>query len=335
MAKHTYTYSNIFNLENGDSLPQLEITYHTYGELNSEKSNVIWFCHALTANSDVMGWWDSLVGIGKTYDPSRQFIVCANILGSCYGSSGPLSINPLTGSPYFSTFPQVTIRDMVKAHILLRKHLNIKSIHTIVGGSMGGYQALEWILTEPAVFKNLVLVATSPQESAWGIAVHTAQRLAIEADPTWKDLHEKAGAKGLKAARAIGMLTYRTYDAFVKTQTDPEHKIDDFKASSYINYQGDKLVNRFNAYSYRILGKAMDSHNIARGRDKIEVVLRSIKTKTIIIGISSDQLCPITEQKFMSQHIPNSTYIEIDSPYGHDGFLIEGKLLGEAITANL
>jgi homoserine O-acetyltransferase len=335
MAKRTYTYSNIFNLENGDSLPQLEITYHTYGELNSEKSNVIWFCHALTANSDVMGWWDSLVGIGKTYDPSRQFIVCANILGSCYGSSGPLSINPLTGSPYFSTFPQVTIRDMVKAHILLRKHLNIKSIHTIVGGSMGGYQALEWILTEPAVFKNLVLVATSPQESAWGIAVHTAQRLAIEADPTWKDLHEKAGAKGLKAARAIGMLTYRTYDAFVKTQTDPEHKIDDFKASSYINYQGDKLVNRFNAYSYRILGKAMDSHNIARGRDKIEVVLRSIKTKTIIIGISSDQLCPITEQKFMSQHIPNSTYIEIDSPYGHDGFLIEGKLLGEAITANL
>ncbi|MCE3279838.1 MAG: metX [Bacteroidetes bacterium] len=334
MAKHSYTYSNIFNLENGGSLPQLEVTYHTYGELNSEKSNVVWFCHALTANSDVMDWWDSLVRIGKTYDPSRYFIVCANILGSCYGSSGPLSINPRTGSPYFSTFPQVTIRDMVKGHILLRKHLSIENIHTIVGGSMGGYQALEWIITEPAVFKKLVLVATSPQESAWGIAVHTAQRLAIEADPTWKDPHEKAGAKGLKAARAIGMLTYRTYDAFVKTQTDSEHKIDNFKASSYINYQGDKLVNRFNAYSYRILGKAMDSHNIARGRGKMEDVLKSIKTKTIIIGISSDQLCPVTEQQYMSRYIPDSTYIEIDSPYGHDGFLIEGKLIGEAITSN-
>jgi homoserine O-acetyltransferase/O-succinyltransferase len=335
MAKHSFTYPDKFNLENGESLRGLDITYHTSGELNSDKSNVIWFCHALTANSDVMSWWNSLVGSGKTYDPSKHFIVCANILGSCYGSSGPLSIDPETGSPYFSTFPQVTIRDMVKAHIILRRHLNIENIHTIIGGSMGGYQVLEWVLTEPSVFDKMVLVATSPQESAWGIAIHTAQRLAIEADSTWKNADEKAGAKGLKAARAIGMLTYRTYEAFVKTQTDNEHKLDDFKASSYINYQGDKLVNRFNVCSYRILGKAMDSHNIARGRGKMEDVLKSIKTKTIIIGISSDQLCPVAEQKYTSQHIRDSTYIEIDSPYGHDGFLIEGKLIGEAITANL
>jgi homoserine O-acetyltransferase len=334
MNKHFFTHRQPLKLENGQSLPSVDIAYHTYGSLNHEKSNVIWFCHALTANSDVADWWDSLVGEGKTYDAAKYFIVCANIIGSCYGSSGPITTNPQAQKPFFSTFPQVTIRDMVNAHIILRKHLNIEKINTIVGGSMGGYQVLEWVIQEPEVFDRMVLVATSPRESAWGIAIHTAQRLAIEADPTWKEMDQQAGAKGLKAARAIGMLTYRNYEAFVKTQTDEEHKLDNFKASSYIDYQGDKLVKRFNTFSYWILGKAMDSHNIARGRGKMEDVLKSIKTKTTIIGISSDQLCPVAEQKFMSRHIPNSTFTEIDSPYGHDGFLIEGKLIGEAITAN-
>jgi homoserine O-acetyltransferase len=178
----------------------------------------------------------------------------------------------------------------------------------------------------------MILVATGAQESAWGIAIHTSQRLAIEADPTWKEMNLNAGAQGLKAARAIGMLTYRNYGAFVQTQTDEEEKLDDFKASSYINYQGEKLVKRFNVYSYWLLGKAMDSHNIARGRGKLEAVLGSIRTKTLIIGISSDQLCPVNEQKMMAAHIPNAKFEEIDSPYGHDGFLIEGKLIGEVIS---
>ncbi|HEX8514962.1 MAG TPA: homoserine O-acetyltransferase [Bacteroidia bacterium] len=334
MSRHLFTYQQPLPLENGKTLPAVEIAYRTYGSLNSRKDNVIWICHALTANSDVADWWDTLVGEGKTYDPSIHFIVCANIIGSCYGSSGPLSINSETQKPFFSTFPQVTIRDMVNAHIILRRQLNIEKINTIVGGSMGGYQVLEWVLEEPGIFDKMVLVATSPRESAWGIAIHTAQRLAIEADVTWDGMRADTGAKGLKAARAIGMLTYRNYGSFIKTQTDEEHKLDNFKASSYINYQGEKLVKRFNAFSYWILGKAMDSHNIARGRGTMEDVLKSIKTKTIIIGISSDQLCPVTEQKFLAQHIPHSTYIEIDSPYGHDGFLIEGKLIGEAIAAN-
>jgi homoserine O-acetyltransferase len=335
MNKHFFTYRKPITLENEATLSSLEIAYHTYGTLNEEKNNVVWFCHALTANSDVVDWWNSLVGEGKTFDPEKHFIICANIISSCYGSSGPLNINPETGQPYYSTFPQVTIRDMVLAHIALRQHLNIHRINTIIGGSMGGYQVLEWILAEQDVFSKMVLVATSPQESAWGIAIHTAQRLAIEADPTWKDMDPKAGAAGLKAARAIGMLTYRNYRSFVRTQHDHDDKLDGFKASSYINYQGDKLVNRFNTYSYWLLGKAMDSHNIARGRGKMEDVLNGIKLRTLIIGISSDQLCPVEEQKFMAQHIPDSTYVEIDSPYGHDGFLIEGKLIGEAITSNL
>jgi homoserine O-acetyltransferase/O-succinyltransferase len=335
MNHHFFTYRNPIQLESGQALPLTDVVYHTYGTLNSDRSNVVWFCHALTANSDVMDWWDSLVGEGKTYDPSKHFIVCANIIGSCYGSSGPLSIDPETEKPYFSTFPQVTIRDMVQAHIALRKHLKLERIDTLIGGSMGGYQVLEWILTEPDVFSKMVLVATSPAESAWGIAIHTAQRLAVETDLTWKDMTPNAGAQGLKTARAIGMLTYRNYKAFVNTQSDEEHKLDNYKASSYIHYQGEKLVKRFNAYSYWLLTKAMDSHNIARGRGKMEDVLKSIQTPTLIIGISSDMLCPVAEQKFMAQHIPNSTFVEIDSPYGHDGFLIEGKMIGEAILQSI
>lgn len=332
MSKHFFTYRQPLKLENGLTLPLLDVVYHTYGTLNESKSNVVWFCHALTASSDVADWWDSLVGEGKTYDPSKHFIVCANILGSCYGSSGPLSIHPDTQKPYFSSFPQVTIRDMVNAHIILRKHLGIEKINTLIGGSMGGYQVIEWALMEPAVVESMVLVATGAQESAWGIAIHTAQRLAIETDLTWQEENQQAGARGLKAARAIGMLTYRNYEQFVKTQTDEEHKLDNYKASSYINYQGEKLVKRFNAYSYWILTKAMDSHNIARGRGSLESVLKSIKVKTTIVGISSDFLCPVNEQRIMAQYIPNAKFVEIDSPYGHDGFLIEGKLIGQAIT---
>jgi homoserine O-acetyltransferase len=333
MNKHFFTYRQPLKLETGQTLNSVDVVYHTAGTLNADKSNVIWFCHALTANSDVFDWWSSLCGEGLTFDPSKHFIVCANILGSCYGSSGPLTINPADGKPYYSRFPQVTIRDMVQAHIALRRHLNIGKINTLIGGSMGGYQVQEWALTEPEVVDQLVLLATSAHESAWGIAIHTAQRLAIETDTSWNELQPQAGARGLKTARAIGMLTYRNYEAFVKGQTDTEHKLDNFKAASYINYQGEKLVKRFNAYSYWILTKAMDSHNVARNRGPIQDVLKSIRAKTLLIGISSDFLCPVAEQKFLARHIPHSHYVEIDSPYGHDGFLIEGKQIGDAITS--
>lgn len=314
-----------FTLENGTVLPSVRVAYHTYGQMNADKSNVVWVCHALTASSDVADWWKGLVGEHCLINPDRYFIVCANILGSCYGTTGPLSDDPRTGKPYYSSFPQITIRDMVQSFILLRQHLGIEKIHLLMGGSMGGYQALEWAVMEKDVIGRLFLIATSPSESAWGVAVHTAQRLAIEADSSWQDPTPQAGAKGLKAARAIGMLTYRNYGTFQDKQTDPDpEKIDDFKASSYINYQGDKLVKRFNAYSYWLLTKAMDSHHLGRGRggDLINV-LRSITQPTLIIGIRSDILCPLDEQQFMADHIPNTHFFEIDSAYGHDGFIIE------------
>lgn len=331
MHEHKYIYNLPFPLECGITLPSIEIVYTTYGTLNEDRSNVIWICHALTANANCADWWDIVVGEGKVFDPQKYFIVCANILGSCYGSSGPLTENPLTHKKYYNSFPMVTIRDMVNAHIALRKQLGIDKILIGAGGSMGAYQLLEWAIMEPELFDKLVLTTTSACESAWGIAIHTAQRLAIEADATWKEQKDSAGAKGLKAARAIGMLTYRNYEAFVATQTDEEHKIDNYKASSYIEYQGDKLVKRFNAYSYWLLTKAMDSHNVARGRGEMEDILASIKTKSLIVGVSSDYLCPVAEQKYLAKYMGNAQFVEIQSPFGHDGFLVEGKKLGECI----
>jgi len=379
MSLQKFTYNQSFKLESGEELPSLEIVYHRYGTLNRKKNNVVWIGHALTASSNVADWWSGLVGEGKVFDTKKYFIVCANILGSCYGSSGPWSINKNTERKYYSKFPQVTIRDMVNAHILLRKHLGIEKIFIGAGGSMGAYQILEWTVMESKVFQRTILMNTSARESAWGIAIHTAQRLAIEADPAWKKETEDAGHKGLKAARAIGMLTYRNYETYAEQQTDENHnKLDNYKASSYINYQGDKLVKRFNAQSYWLLTKAMDSHNIGRGRiapssegvrweplrQKSESVilrtespsdlrgekkksiasshplglgqvLKKIKTKTLLIGISSDLLCPNAEQKFLAKHLSNATLKIIDSRYGHDGFLIEWEKLSKAISSFL
>lgn len=323
----SFSYNQPFPLECGTVLPSLKIAYTTYGRLNAGKNNVVWICHALTANAAVEDWWPGMAGAGCVIDPSEYFIVCANILGSAYGSTGPLSTNPITKQAYLHSFPTITIRDMVRAHDLLRKELGIEKIKLLVGGSMGGYQAMEWALLNPGLAERLFLLATSPAESAWGIAIHTAQRLAIEADASWTANTPEAGSKGLKAARAIGMLTYRNYELMVAQQTDEDYeKIEHFKASSYINYQGEKLTKRFNAYSYWYLTKAMDSHNIARGRKKsIGAVLQTIHTPTLLIGISSDILCPVQEQKFMAEHLPDCRLEIIDSAYGHDGFLVEAE----------
>lgn len=329
-----FHYPHPIALESGGTLPELTIAYTTYGLLNAEKSNVVWVCHALTANADAADWWKGVVGPQHVIDPKKYFIVCANILGSCYGTSGPLTINSTTGQPYYHSFPIVTIRDMVKAHILLRQHLGIEKIALLMGGSMGGYQALEWSVMESTLIEKLFLLATSPTESAWGIATHTAQRLAIEADATWQNPSPQAGAKGLKAARAIGMLTYRNYGIMVQQQTDTDtEKLDHYKAAAYIQYQGDKLVQRFYAYSYWLLTKSMDSHHLGRGRGgKLEPVLQSIHQPTLIVGISSDILCPLTEQEFLAHHIPNAQLIEIHSDYGHDGFMVESILISEHLA---
>lgn len=321
-----------FRLERGGVLPELTIAYQTYGDIRTA-NKVVWICHALTANADIEDWWKGILGENAAFNPENDFIVCANILGSCYGTTGPSSINPQTNQPYYENFPLITIRDMVAAHQLLSKDLKINQIDYLVGGSMGGYQALEWAIQNPSFIKNLILLASSATESAWGIAIHTAQRMAIENDATWNQAHENAGKNGLKVARAIGMITYRNYQLLVDKQKDTAiDKLDDFKASSYMLYQGEKLANRFNAYAYWHLTKAMDTHNIARGSENsVEDQLKKIQAKTLVIGISTDILCPIVEQEFLAEHIPNAQLEIIDSTYGHDGFIVETEIISEII----
>lgn len=335
MEAHQLDISHPFELESGDVLPGITIAYHSLGKLNADKTNAVWVFHALTANSNPADWWEGLIGEGRLFDPEKHFIISANIIGSCYGSTGPLSMHPDKGRPWYSNFPAVTIRDMVKAHQLLQTHLGIQRIHLGIGGSMGGYQLLEWAYLDPELFGNLILPATSGSESAWGMAIHTSQRLAIEADPTWKDLDENAGRNGLIAARSIGMLTYRNYPTFVKTQTDESPRTKDHRASSYLEYQGEKLAKRFNAYTYWLLTNSMDSHHLGRGRSSLEEALAAIKIPSLVIGITSDILSPVAEQQFLAKHLGNATYREMDSPYGHDGFLIETEQITELVRTFL
>lgn len=328
----TYHHHKSFKLESGKKIQNLQVAYQTYGKLNASKSNVIWVCHALTANADVFEWWEGLFGPNALFNPEDHYIVCANVLGSNYGTTNPLSTNPTTGLPYYLSFPQFTIRDFVSAHQLLANHLGIKSIKLLIGGSLGGQQAVEWGIIEPSRIENLILVATNAVHSPWGIAFNESQRLAIATDRTFFANQPKGGSKGLKTARSIALLSYRTYNAYGNTQVESVNdKTDHFRASSYQNYQGEKLINRFNAYSYYYLTKAMDSHNVGRNRNSIAEALQLITANTLVIGIENDFLFPLSEQKFLADQINNAQFAAIRSEYGHDGFLIETNALTNII----
>lgn len=325
-------FNKPFATETGASLPALEIAYNTWGKLNSEADNAIWICHALTANSDVEEWWPGMVGKGLLFDPEKYFIVCANVLGSCYGTTGPASINPETGKPWLRDFPLITVRDLVNVHEILRKHLNIRHIHTIIGASIGGFQSLEYSIMYPDIISRLVFIASSSKQSPWAISFSESQRMAMEADLSFVSNEPDGGKKGLKAARSIALLSYRNAAAYNSTQAEVDNeKIDSFKASSYQVYQGDKLVKRFSPYSYYNLTRLSDTHNAARGRGGMVNALCKIKAKSLCIGITSDILFPVSEQKFVAENIPGGEYVEIDSFYGHDGFLIEAKLITDVI----
>jgi homoserine O-acetyltransferase len=326
-----FHYRNTFFLESGDVLPEITLAYHTFGTLNETRDNVVWVVHALTANSNPMEWWPGVVGNGCVIDPERHFIICANCLGSPYGSTNALSTDPRTGNPYFHSFPMISIRDIAKCHELLRLHLGIEKIKLLTGASMGGQQALEWSVLSPNTFEYSLLIATNAKHSPWGIAFNESQRLAIEADQTWKEDKPDAGLKGLLAARSIALLSYRSSQGYNKTQADDEDKLDGFKVNSYQRYQGQKLVNRFNAFSYWTLSKAMDSHNIGRNRGGVESALSSIKAKTTILGIETDILFPLEEQQLLYRYIPNARLDVIHSDLGHDGFLTESTKVTQVI----
>ncbi|HNU42172.1 MAG: homoserine O-acetyltransferase [Bacteroidetes bacterium OLB12] len=319
-----FHFASEFQLETGGKLPAFQLKYTTLGQLNKDRSNVVWICHALTGSSDFTDWWKELFTEDTPFDPREYFIICANTLGGCYGSTGPLSINPVTGKPYYHSFPEITNRDVVRSFDLLRKHLGIESVHTLLGGSLGGQQVLEWAILQPHVFERIIPIATNAFHSPWGIAINEAQRMAIAADASWKEDDARAGVEGMKTARAIGMISFRTYDTFQQTQSEKtDDKTDDFRAASYQRYQGLKLANRFNAFTYWLLTKMMDGHNVGRGKESIEAALATIKAKTWVIGIDTDLLFPIREQEFLARQIPGARLDAITSLHGHDGFLVE------------
>jgi homoserine O-acetyltransferase len=305
-------------------LPGYHLGFHAFGNLNADRSNVVWVFHALTANSNPVDWWPGLVGSGHLIDPENFFIVCVNMPGSCYGSLGPLSNNPVTGSPYFHSFPFFTTRDMIRAYQPLKDFLGIDKIKIGIGGSMGGQQLLEWAIEEPELFEHIVPIATNAFHSPWARAFNASQRHCIELDPTWKNIDPEAGLDGMKVARGVALLSYRNQETYNFNQADTDlNLIGQFKSESYQRYQGEKLAARFNAFSYYFLSQSMDSHQVGRSRESVTGALKKIKAKTHLIGIKSDLLFTEKEQAFLAENIPGAFLYMIPSGFGHDGFLLE------------
>lgn len=345
MIRKEYIHKDKFSFEDGGEVENLRIVYHIsenykhyQDSLHCQASEdngvkVVWICHALTANSDPSDWWPEFVGPGKVIDTDKFLVVCVNMLGSAYGSSGPSSTDPSTGKPYFFNFPKISVRDIVKANILVRKHLGIDKIDILLGGSIGGFQALEWAVMEQELIRKAVFIATNARVTPWLTAYNESQRMALEADPTFRQCQNlKGGEAGLRAARSIALISYRSYEGYGKTQAeqDPDTMWAS-KAGSYQRYQGKKLSDRFDAYSYWYLAGSVDSHNLGRKRGGLEQALGSIKADCTVIGIDSDRLFPVHEQKFLASNIPGAAYHEIASDFGHDGFLLEYDQLEKII----
>ncbi len=284
-------------------------------------------------NSSTPGWWKELIGPGKVFDTHKYYVICSNIIGSCYGSSGPLSTNPLNGKKYGPDFPQVTVRDMVHAQNRLLDYLEIDKLLLVSGGSLGGMQTLEWALSYPGRTQSIIPIATSARHSDWSIGLNHLARQAIYNDADFKEGHYSSQPeKGLSLARKVGMISYRTDKNFnerfkneqVSENANLSYSHNAFQVESYLNYQGEKFVKRFDANSFLNISIAMDLHDIAKGRGgNIQQALKSIKIPALCIGIDSDILYPAHEQKTIASFIPGAQYGEIQSIYGHDAFLIE------------
>jgi len=323
-------------LESGVELSQVTVAYRTWGRLNVERDNAVLVCHALTGSADVDQWWPGLLGPSKALDPSRDFVICANVLGSCYGSTGPTSLSPTTGRRYGAGFPAVSVRDMVEVQVRLLDEIGVAEIALVIGGSLGGMQALEWAALHPERVEAVVAISVGARQSAWCIGLSEAQRHAIYADARWREgAYDPADppTAGLAAARMMAMCSYRHWDEFAARFARETSPTGNFQVESYLRHQGEKFVDRFDANAYLTLTRAMDSHDLGRGRGGHALALAAIDTPVLVVGCESDILYAPTEQDELAHHLPRGELAWLDSVHGHDAFLIETEQLGALLVA--
>ena len=355
---HSLTAERPFALEGGGVLHEATIAYETWGELNEAADNAVLVCHALTGDAHASGgvsavhpdggWWDGVIGPGRAIDTDRWFVVCANVLGGCQGSTGPASTNPETGKPYGMRFPTVTIRDMVRSQARLATGLGIDAWHAVVGGSMGGMQVIEWGLMFADRVKAIAPIATSVAATPWQIGWSATGRHAITLDPQWQsgDYYDGEPGQGphagLAIARSVAQITYRSDEVyqnrFQRNLVDPSHVFghwDRFQVESYLDHHGEKLARRFDANSYLILNRAMDLHDVARGRGTVARAFAMLKAPVLSISITTDTLyhprLQVDLADFARHAGVETEYQIIDSPHGHDGFLLESDAVGAAL----
>jgi len=347
-------------LDCGKKLGPITVAYETYGELSPKKDNAILLLHALSGDAHAAGynskkdkkpgWWDNMIGPGKAFDTNRYFVICSNFLGGCKGTTGPASIDPKTSSEYGLSFPMVTIADMVKAQKRLIDHLGIDSLLSISGGSMGGMQVLQWIIDYPDVVRSAIIMATTSRLSPQAIAFDEVGRKAILTDPNWNGgeyYGETVPKHGLSIARKIGHITYLSdeimHEKFGRRlQGKDKYGYDfslEFEVESYLHYQGDKFVERFDANTYLYLTKAMDYFDLIDKYGSLNKAFKNVVSKLILISFSTDWLFPSYQAKEIVAALMNNdkdvSYIDIKSSYGHDAFLLETESLTKIVTSFL
>lgn len=324
-------------LEAGGALPGVEVAYHTWGRLDANGSNAVLVCHALTGTADVEAWWPGLIGAGRALDPAEDFIVCSNVLGSCYGTTGPTSARPGTSNSHWGpAFPQVGIRDMVHAQAALLERLGVTRLRLVIGGSMGGMQALEWAVLYPERVGAIAPVGAGPRHAAWAIGLNAVQRQAIREDPAFRDGWyplDQPPAKGLAMARMVAMLSYRSPSSFERRFGQEQRPDGCFQVASYLRHHGRKLVGRFDANSYLRLSRAMNEHDLGRDRGGVTAVLGRIEQPVLVVAIQGDLLYPESDLRAMADRLPAGELAHLASQDGHDGFLIETEALDALLLA--
>ncbi|MEX2585199.1 MAG: homoserine O-acetyltransferase [Balneolaceae bacterium] len=321
-----------FVTESGFRFEEADVAFNTWGKLNRNRDNVVLICHALTGNSQADEWFPGLFAQGGLINTDEQFVICINVPGSCYGSVGPTTVDPATGDPYKASFPDITIRDMVRFQQLVLDELEIQGVEIVIGGSMGGMQALEFAVMDSRI-RMAIPIAMGKAHTPWAIGISHVQRQAIFSDPLWQGGYYNRLSPpdhGLANARMMAMLTYRAPGDYEKKfGREPQPDSDLFQVESYLDYQGKKLTGRFDANSYVTLTRAMDTHDVARNRKSHRETLDDVAIPVLVVGIDTDLLYPVNEQKELAHLLPEGKFEKITSIHGHDAFLIEFQQLNQ------